>query len=223
MTDDIATRLKNARRHAGFRTAKQFADRLGVPQPTYANHETGARGLTREVLLKYAAALGVTVEWLLTGKGDPGGHGNIDDAPPQNRPIVVIDYVQAGNWTIVSDPISEGDGFETLWTHLDLSSRSFAVYVRGESNAPEYREGDIVIIDPEIAPLPGDMIVAKLDGQDTATFKKYRPRGADANGQPVIELVPLNDDYPTLIIDAAHPGRIVGTMVEHRRLRKRAR
>jgi len=87
---------------------------------------------------------------------------------------------------------------------------------------PEFHEGDKIVIDPEVAPQPGDLVIAKLDGDDEATFKKYRPRGVDSTGAPVIELVPLNDDWPTLTITADKPGRIMGTMVEHRRYRRRA-
>ncbi len=86
---------------------------------------------------------------------------------------------------------------------------------------PDFREGDKVIIDPEIQPRPGDYVVAKLANENEATFKKYRPRGSDKDGRPTIELVPLNPDWPTLVVDSDHPGRIIGTMVEHRRYRQR--
>jgi hypothetical protein len=41
----------------------------------------------------------------------------------------------------------------------------------------------------------------------------------DAAGNMVFELIPLNDDYPTLRSDVDHI-RIVGTMVEHRKYRR---
>ena len=84
---------------------------------------------------------------------------------------------------------------------------------------PDYRPGDRVIIDPEVTPTPGDCVVAK-NGEDEATFKKYRPRGLDQAGNMVFELVPLNDDYPIIRSDAT-PVRIIGTMVEHRKYRRR--
>ena len=36
---------------------------------------------------------------------------------------------------------------------------------------------------------------------DEATFKKYRPRGLNEQGQQVFELVPLNEDYPSMRSD----------------------
>mgnify|MGYP004716968083 FL=1 len=61
-------------------------------------------------------------------------------------------------------------------------------------------------------------MVAK-NGEDEALFKKYRPRGI-INGQEVYELVPLNEDYPTLRSDSSKI-RIIGTMMEHRKYRRR--
>lgn len=83
---------------------------------------------------------------------------------------------------------------------------------------PDFRPGDRVLIDPEIAPSPGDFVVAK-NGSNEATFKKYRPRGINERGDHVFELVPLNTDYETMRSDYT-PIAIIGTMVEHRRYRK---
>lgn len=66
---EIGNRLRAARIAAGFRTAKSFSDRLGIPQPTYSTQETGKRGLTRENLLLYADKLNVSLAWLMTGSG----------------------------------------------------------------------------------------------------------------------------------------------------------
>ncbi len=105
-------------------------------------------------------------------------------------------------------------------TDLTLGPRAFALIVEGESMTPGFSPGDKVIFDPDLAPRPGDFVVAKLDEEEKATFKKYRPRGQDRDGNVVIELVPLNDDWPTLSIDAANPGRVVAPMVEHRHYRR---
>ena len=84
---------------------------------------------------------------------------------------------------------------------------------------PEFNEGDRIIVDPNVAPHPGDFVVAKNHNEE-ATFKKYRQRGIDENGNDIFELIPLNEDYPTLRSDLV-PLKIIGTMVEHRRYRKR--
>lgn len=83
---------------------------------------------------------------------------------------------------------------------------------------PEFREHDIVVIDPDVRPNPGDYVVAR-NHEEAATFKKYRPRGLDAGGQEIFELVPLNEDYAVMRSDQ-QPIQIIGTMVEHTRFRR---
>ncbi len=60
-------RLKWARLHKGYTTAKHFADTHDVPQSTYANHEMGKRELRLKVAERYALFLDIDPIWLLTG------------------------------------------------------------------------------------------------------------------------------------------------------------
>lgn len=63
------------------------------------------------------------------------------------------------------------------------------------------------------------MSMAK-NSSEALTFKKYRPCGIDETGQDVFELVPLNDDFPTMHSDRQHI-EVIGVIVEHRIFRKR--
>lgn len=132
--------------------------------------------------------------------------------------VPLVSRVSAGDWHPAMAFESAVDMLTVQWSP---KGPAFALEVHGESMLPEFRSGDIIIIDTSIEPLPGDFVVASLEGEQEATFKKYRPRGADDDGNPVIELVPLNPDYPTLTISAKSPGRIIGTMFEHRSFRRR--
>lgn len=164
--------------------------------------------------------------WLATGEGEmqpTGGRvepSNVIPASIGTRRVPLISYVQAGCWTEASDAATVGDGFEYLLTDLELSGSAFALEIQGESMLPEFRPGDRVIVDPEIQPQPGDCVVAMNGGQE-ATFKKYRPRGINERGDTVFELVPLNEDFAPMRSDQT-PIRIVGTMMEHRKYRRRA-
>lgn len=137
------------------------------------------------------------------------------------RPVPRISFVQAGPWREVVDPYAPGAAEDYLLTDQDLGPQAFALTIQGDSMTPDFREGDIIIIDPDVRPSPGDFVVAR-NGHDEATFKKYRPRGINERGESVIELVPLNDDYPSLRSDCT-PLEIIGTLMEHRRYRRRAR
>lgn len=164
----------------------------------------------------------ISHRWLRDGTGDMGDRdravSNATMAPIGARRVPVISAIQAGLWGEIVDHFQPGDADDWLLTDLELSPSSFALTIRGDSMLPEFNPGDRVIIDPDVAPHPGDFVAAKNSAQE-ATFKKYRPRGMDAAGHMVFELVPLNDDYPTLRSDVDHI-RIVGTMVEHRKYRR---
>jgi SOS-response transcriptional repressor LexA len=154
----------------------------------------------------------------LVNAGRASASANVAPAPMGGRRVPVITSIQAGMWAEIVDNFQPGDAGDWLLTDIDLSGSAFALDIRGNSMEPEFKDGDRVIIDPEIAPQPGDFVAAK-NGEQEATFKKYRPRGMDAQGNMIFELVPLNDDYPTLRSDV-QPIRIVGTMVEHRKYRR---
>jgi len=162
-------------------------------------------------LLSLGGILGV--DFLDAGDDGPSGR-----AFRPGKYIPLISRVYAGDWHPAMAFESAMDMLTVQWVP---KGPAFALEVHGESMLPEFRSGDIIIIDTSIEPLPGDYVVASLDGEQEATFKKFRPRGHDDDGNPVIELVPLNPDYPTLIISAKTPGRIIGTMYEHRSFRRR--
>lgn len=133
--------------------------------------------------------------------------------------IPLISNVQAGAWSETVDPHQAGDASKWLMTDAPVSRSSFALQVQGDSMTPDFQPGDRIIVDPAVQPRLGDFVVAK-NGNQEATFRKYRPRGVDAGGQTVFELVALNEDYPSMRSDMT-PMRIIGTMVEHRKYRRR--
>jgi len=147
---------------------------------------------------------------------------NVSPARLGGRPIPVISAVQAGALKDMETPYAPGAGFAIEYVDDENLSRwAFSLELEGESMMPDFRPGDRVIIDPDLAPNPGDFVVAK-NGGEQATFKKYRPRGMDLNGNMVFELVPLNNDYATLRSDIDHLI-VIGVMVEHRKRYRRSR
>ena len=64
---DLSDRLRDARQDAGFASAREAADALGVPPATYAAHENGTRGVKSDAVKRYARRFGVSVQWLMFG------------------------------------------------------------------------------------------------------------------------------------------------------------
>lgn len=134
---------------------------------------------------------------------------------PGVRQYPVISHIQAGCLTEISNPYGPGDGFDVEFGEDDASQWAFFLEIKGDSMLPDFRQGDRVLIDPEVCPGPGDFVAARNTKRE-ATFKKYRVRGISDAGHEIFELVPLNDDYPVLRSDEHHLT-VIGTMIEHRR------
>lgn len=216
----LGANVRKFREAAGL-TQTQLAEAAGMDQQALAALEK-RDSRSSSFLPSLAKALNLSTNQLLGIDETPipsKTNENVVPAPIGSHRIPLIDYVQAGAWTGVQDPFEPGAADEYLLTDLELSGSAFALEIKGESMLPEFRPGDRVIIDPEVMPSPGDFVVAK-NGAEEATFKKYRPRSIDAAGNTVFELVPLNEDFPSMRSDVV-PIRIVGTMVEHRKYRKK--
>ena len=73
-------KLKEMRKQAGFQTAKDFAEHLGMPVGTYVNYEQGKRRLTLERAWEFADELGCTLDELAGRQWPPPGS---EDADPR--------------------------------------------------------------------------------------------------------------------------------------------
>lgn len=225
---NISERIFSRRNLLGL-SKTALAKAIGVSDVTVGKWESGINQPKGRYLKELAAALGVSVDWLLTGRegensapaNERPSFSNVEPATlPQGGKVPIISYVQAGHWREMCEQATAFDGnVEYITVGEEVGPRGFGLWVCGKSMQPLFNEGDLIIIDPDEAPRPGDYVVAK-NGSKEATFKKYRPRGIDENGQDVFELVPLNDDFPTLHSDRQHI-EIIGVMVEHRIFRKR--
>lgn len=208
---NLSDRVKQRRAELGM-TQAQLAEKAGTTQQGIVSIESGRTKRPRN-LLEIAKALQSDPVWLMDG----GSFQTL--AEVNTRKVPLISYVQAGALAH-KNPIEAFDGaLEYVMTDLDLSEHSFALKVQGDSMEPDFREGDVVIFDPEIQPHPGEFVVAANDHHE-ATFKKYRPTGIGFQGNETFELTPLNPDYPSLK-STELPLRIIGTMVEHRIYRRK--
>lgn len=85
---DSHQRLQHARLLAGYDSATDAANAMGVPVPTYAAHENGSRDFKRGrggpiPGQRYAQFFKVNYDWLMTGRGEPRGKPASLDARAQ--------------------------------------------------------------------------------------------------------------------------------------------
>ncbi|MFW0766500.1 LexA family protein [Trabulsiella odontotermitis] len=207
----LADRVKQKRTELGL-TQAEAAQLAGIRQQSWQSIENGDTRKPRNIV-GIAKALKCDADWLLNGGAF------MSTAEVNSRKVPLINYVQAGALA-EKPPIEAFDGnFEYVMTDLELSEFSFALRIEGESMEPDFKAGDVIIVDPDIEPAPGEFVVAK-NGGDEATFKKFRPTYTDAQGAQHFELLPLNDDFPK-INSEMQPLKIIGVMVEHRIYRRK--
>lgn len=201
--------MREARERAGL-SQPALAERAGVSQGTIGNVESGLRKRPRE-LLAIAAALGVSPQWLETGKDTmPRHHSNVAPGPDIRGLVPLISWVRAGAWCEASDPLQPGDAEEWLPCPANHSPGTFALRVRGDSmtaphgNSRTYPEGCVIFVDPERkSPVNGDRVVACLEGQHEVTFKIYK----NEDGRQWLQ--PLNPGHEP-IREAFH---VLGTVI----------
>jgi transcriptional regulator with XRE-family HTH domain len=89
-------RLRKAREWARYESAAKAAEAMGISTPTYQGHENNSRGLGRNAT-RYANFFGVSLTWLLTGRGDPRGGAPIQklfDELPRADQQQAIEYLE---------------------------------------------------------------------------------------------------------------------------------
>lgn len=235
----MGTNIRMLRKKRGL-TLNQLAAEIGSDVGNLSRVERGLQGYSDQIISKIAGALNVPRAALFADderqldvvlanddklilfelkKTPEKFDQNVSLSNVGVRPIPVISAVQAGQLKDMENPYSPGDGYSIEYTDQKLSRWAFALEVEGESMMPLFKPGDRIIVDPDLAPQPGDYVIAR-NGSDQATFKKYRPRGMGADGEMIFELVPLNDDYPTMRSDVEHLI-VIGVVTEHRKKLRR--
>ena len=154
-----------------------------------------------EYLFSLAHALGTTPEWLVTGRGGVDAlEQDIDGAMRLKNMIPVISEVQAGVWSDIKDLFADSDAIEWISSTRKFSKHAFGLRVVGDSmycpgNPKSLSEDEIVVVDPEVAALHRDVIVARMETTDKATVKQLVIDGDEKF------LNPLNDRYKPIPID----------------------
>lgn len=222
--ETLGSRLKSLRKEKKL-TQQQLADAVGVSKTSVIYWEKDENTPKYESLVLLSRALTTSPEWLLTGKGDEQASKKIDLGESNvtfvNTPLIqvpLLDYVQAGLFHEVGyDGINP---LGTSWTTYEGARPEcvFSLKVEGLSMAPEFMPGDEIIVDGSLEAKPGSLVIAQeiQHGLARTTFKKYRIIGVNEFGVDIIELVPLNTDFPTLNSLQIEIS-IIGVVVRHNR------
>ena len=167
-------------------------------------------GDTKELKSDSAAGIqavtGFSAVWLATGQGPRliSDTANIGTGPDLSGSVPLLSSVQAGNFRELVNNYTDSDNeAERIPTSVPVNQYTFALRVEGDSMEPDFQEGMIIIVEPELDPLPNDFVIVK-NGSEESTFKQLVKDGSDWY------LKPLNDRYPMKAF--ATDMRVVGVV-----------
>jgi putative phage repressor len=210
---DIGKNIR-ARRKELKMTLEQLALEVGSDTGNLSRIERGQQEITIGKIEVFAKALNCSALDLVNPKNE--------DAPPSlpqgYQRIPLLTDAQAKDWLKLKEHLDFFEIDEWLIIGSEISKDAFCYQINDASMKPDFKVGDRVIIDPQIAAEAGDYVLA-TDANHSVVFRKYRARGA-VNGKDIFDLAPLNDDYP--VLSAVNEALfILGVMVEHRKYRQR--
>ena len=185
-------------------TAQELAKLSGVSQGHITLIENGKRIPSFPIMIKLVNALDVNWESFLQDTGYM--KANTEPARMRfSRPVPLLSWVKAGDWTEVTD-IPELGGAEE-WVDTSVKGPNvFALRVVRDSMEPEFKEGEIVIVNPNLEAKPNDYVIVK-NCEEEASLKQLKRYG----NRWIFH--PLNPKYEDLELKRGE-FRIVGKVAE---------
>ena len=154
----------------GEETIYHFAVRCGLPDSTLRKYLRGSQP-TADRLALIANCTGASVDWLVTGKGEP--YQKLMPADDLVRLPLYEITAGAGNGLHVDESVEpEMIAFEESWLRRKFHTSPqglHLIYVRGESMEPTLHSGDVVLVDTKITEVNEGIYVLRID---TALFVK---------------------------------------------------
>lgn len=184
-------------------TQDELAQRAGVSQALIHKLKSG-KALESRKISALAKVLNVNADWLATGKGKKERfEENIKQGPDIKGEVPLISWVKAGQFSEAIDNYPVGHGEQMIPVTVPVRAHTFALRVDGDSMEPEFSNGNIIIVEPDMQPEHGHYVIAKNGGD--ATFKQLVKDGPDWY------LKPLNERYP---IKPLGDSQIIGVVRE---------
>jgi phage repressor protein C with HTH and peptisase S24 domain len=144
-----------------------------------------------ESIAKILQATGASLDEFMTLVAAKGARSTRSSRP-------LIGLAQAGVGGFFDDAgFATGSGWDEIDVLADADEHSYALEISGDSMAPLYRDGDIVIVSPSAPVRRGDRVVVKTAAGEILTRELKRQTTR------TVELKSLNPAYPDRILEKA--------------------
>ncbi len=194
-----------------LRTQSALARNSGVTQSTIGRILRGEVDPQSENLVRLAQAFGISYSALAAiAEGNQVWEGRAENLQSitASRRVPLLTLAQAGTFAESVYPDRLGSGTDWIaFPKKRQGVRTVALRVSGESMEPYYYNGDIIYIDPDVAPIHGKDVIVRLGEHNEVTFKRLIVEGERRY------LRPLNNLWPDKLISLPADARIVGVVV----------
>ncbi|VEG92570.1 LexA family protein [Legionella spiritensis] len=222
--EKIGQRILSERKAKGL-TRKALAELTGeLKISRINNYERGDRtpGPTEIKLLADALEVSASYLMCLTDSRE----GKITKSHGMGALIPVLNYKQAADPAACIEKIKEDVDTKVEFVPVStavsdrIGKNAFALQMKDESMIPEFRVNDVLIIDPDTSPKPGDFVVALIEGEQEIIVRKYKQLSASKEAQQ-FELIALNEDWADIRVgfNEVH-ALIIGCVISLNRILK---
>ena len=212
--EELGRRLREARIKHGY-SQQQLAEILGKSKQLVSAWERGTAEITSMTLAMVANRLQCDANYLLLGTNpsDVQRQGPALARGLSVPKILTADVVDlaAGRFDVLSANVR-------ISTYFKCSEASFAYELVDEAMAPQFLEGELVVVDPSRPMYPGSLVAVVV--YRTAGMKFPRPSlvmrqihfSSPIIGEPPYVLTPRAAGWPTIEINDAKEAKIIGVL-----------
>ena len=203
--ESVGERIRQRRKALKF-TQQTLAMGIGVSHVAVSQWEKDETVPRGENLLRLAELLQCSAAWIIDGEGQP--FASIQPGPALTA-VPLVTLAQAADWLNEQRLQWQQQASQFLYSDEPLSDSALAVTLEDGAMLPDYRAGDRLLFDPQRAPQPGDVVLARAE--QVAVVRIFR-----LHDEQIFSLRPLNEDFP---VQQSHKNalQLIGTLVEMRR------
>jgi DNA-binding XRE family transcriptional regulator len=212
-SETIGDRLRRLRTDRRMKL-REVGSAIGITPQGVSNYENGSSVPSLDRISALSRLFSVSERYLLTGVNNQADSDRMLTTPPGGR---VVPVYTASNvvLNIFAKPLGQ------VTTHFPCGPKSYVVSIWDDSNSPEFQAPDQVVLDPDITPAPGDMVlVASADQHPLPLFGRYLRRLVGGIQSDVLQH--LNPLWGEVVLSPTSSGRVVAVMTEHAKPRRRS-
>lgn len=195
----LEERLVKAIDNSGL-SLKEIGAKIGKDERTIRNYKKDGKKIPSGTLSDLADICNVSLFWFLSGNGNMTKE---DDKEDDNSALATINVYEDVSASARYCNMKNGTTSKTMYLDKIFLKQFFnitkydaldIIRIIGDSMLPEFKDGEYILVEREIAPRNGDTVIAKLE--DELYIKNYRKTPFDNR----ITLI-SNNNYDSIKLD----------------------